>query len=313
MPLFLCHKRLIIMNTHNRYYHKESIFFIDGNWINASDARIDVLNQTLHYGYGAFEGIRAYQNTSGMSLFKATQHYKRLLNSCDTLHLKIPYEAPELVEITHSLLVKNNLRNAYVRPLVFMGPNMRLTLRDKPRIMIAAWEWGTLLGQDEVNLSISSYQRPDPKSLPATAKLIGNYTNSILAGHEAREKGADEALMLDSQGNISQAPGSNFFLEKDGVLYTAPEGNILPGITRSTVMDFARELSFEVKEQPIPVEMIHDADSAFLTGTATEIVGVKSIEGVKMKSNWEDSMGHVLATVYQHRIKRDEHEGLTIV
>lgn len=295
------------------YHTKESIVFIDGDWKNASDARIDLLNQTLHYGYGAFEGIRAYHSSTGMSLFKATEHYKRLLNSVDTLHLEIDYTADELVEITHELLIKNNLRNAYIRPLVFMGPNMRLTLRDKPRMLITAWEWGTLLGNEEVNLIISSYQRPDPKSLPASAKLVGNYTNSILAGNEARQKGADEALMLDSNGNISQAPGSNFFLEKDGVLYTAPEGNILPGITRSTIMDFAKELTFEVREELIPVEMIHEADSAFLTGTATEIVGVKSIEGVKMKSKWEDSMGYVLAAVYQHRIKRSEHEGLTIV
>ena len=295
------------------YYTKENIFFIDGSWKRAGDARIDLLNQTLHYGYGAFEGIRAYQSSTGMSLFKATQHYKRLLNSVETLQLKIDYTAPELVEITHQLLVKNNLRNAYIRPLVFMGPNMRLTLEDKPRLIIAAWEWGSLLGKEEVNMVISSYQRPDPKSLPATAKLVGNYTNSILAGNEARKKGADEALMLDTKGNISQAPGSNFFLEKDGVLNTPPEGNILPGITRSTMLDFAKELNFEVREEAIPVEMIHEADSAFLTGTATEIVGVKSIEGIKMRSKWEDSMGHVLAAVYQHRIKRDEHEGLTIV
>ena len=295
------------------YYTKESIFFIDGSWKRASDARIDLLNQTLHYGYGAFEGIRAYQSSTGMSLFKATPHYKRLLNSVETLQLKIDYTAPELVEITHQLLVKNNLRNAYIRPLVFMGPNMRLTLEDKPRLIIAAWEWGSLLGKEEVNMVISSYQRPDSKSLPSTAKLVGNYTNSILAGNEARNKGADEALMLDNHGNISQAPGSNFFLEKDGVLYTPPEGNILPGITRSTMLDFAKELNFEVREEAIPVEMIHEADSAFLTGTATEIVGVKSIEGIKMRSKWEDSMGHVLAAVYQHRIKRDEHEGLTIV
>lgn len=301
------------MNTPSRYYDRESLFFIDGNWVKASDARIDLLNQTLHYGYGAFEGIRAYQSPTGMSLFKATPHFERLINSCKTLMLEIPYSAAELVEITHELLKKNNLRNAYVRPLVFMGPNMRLTLRDKPRVMIAAWEWGNLLGNDEVSLGISSYQRPDPKSLPATAKLVGNYTNSILAGHEARMKGYDEALMLDSNGDISQAPGSNFFLEKDGVLYTAPEGNILPGITRKTILEFARELNFEVREQALPVELIHEADSAFLTGTATEIVGVKSIEGVAMKNKWEDSMGHVLATVYQHRIKRDEHEGLTIV
>jgi len=295
------------------YHNNESIFFIDGNWTKAGDANIDVFNQTFHYGIGAFEGIRAYHSSMGMSLFKATEHYKRLLNSVQTLHLKINYTAAELVEITHQLLKKNNLRNAYVRPLVFMGPNMELTIKGKPRLLIAAWEWGALLGKNQLNLSISSYQRPDRKSLPATAKLTGNYTNSILASYEARKKGADEALMLDGDGNIAQAPGANFFLEKDGVLYTPQEGNILPGITRATIFEYAKELNFEIREQDLLVDMIHDADSAFLTGTATEIVGVKSIEGIKMNNAWKDSMGEVLAGVYQHRIRREVSQGLTIV
>ncbi|MEN8249571.1 MAG: branched-chain amino acid transaminase [Bacteroidota bacterium] len=295
------------------YCTENSIYFVDGNWVKASETNINVFNQTLHYGIGAFEGIRAYHSSTGMSLFKATEHYKRLINSVNTLHLKIDYTAPELVELTHQLLKKNNLRNAYVRPLVFMGPNMELTLKGKPRILIAAWEWGALLGKDQLDMSISTYQRPDRKSLPNTAKLTGNYTNSILASYEARKKGADEALMLDAAGNIAQAPGANFFLEKDGVLYTPQEGNILPGITRNTMFEFARELGFEIKEQDLSVDMIHEADSAFLTGTATEIVGVKSIEGVKMKMNWEDSMGAVLASVYQHRIKREESHGLTTI
>jgi branched-chain amino acid aminotransferase len=295
------------------YYNQNSIYFIDGNWAKASETNIDVFNQTFHYGIGAFEGIRAYYSPTGMSLFKATEHYKRLLNSVKTLHLKINYTAAELVEITHQLLKKNNLRNAYVRPLVFMGPNMELTIKGKPRLLIAAWEWGALLGREQLNMSISSYQRPDRKSLPSTAKLTGNYTNSILASYEARKKGADEALMLDADGNIAQAPGANFFLEKDGILYTPQEGNILPGITRATMFEYASELGFEIREEELSVEMIHDADSAFLTGTATEIVGIKSIEGIKMKKDWVDSMGVVLAGVYQHRIKREESQGLTIV
>lgn len=294
------------------YYNDNTIFFIDGNWHKAKETNIDVFNQTFHYGIGAFEGIRAYHSRIGMSLFKATEHYKRLLNSVKTLQLKIDYTAQELVSITHELLEKNHLRNAYVRPLVFMGPNMELTITGKPRLLIAAWEWGALLGKEQLNLVISSYQRPDRKSLPATAKLTGNYTNSILASYEARKKGADEALMLDADGNIAQAPGANFFLEKNGVLYTPPEGNILPGITRATVFEYAKELGFEVREENISVDMIHDADSAFLTGTATEIVGIKSIEGIKMKKEWVDSMGVVLAGVYQHRIKREESHGLTI-
>lgn len=294
------------------YYNEDSIFFIDGNWTKAGEANIDVFNQTFHYGIGAFEGIRAYHSQLGMSLFKATAHYERLLNSVKTLQLKIDFTATELVSITHELLQKNGLRNAYVRPLVFMGPNMELTIKGKPHLLIAAWEWGALLGKEQLNLSISTYQRPDRKSLPATAKLTGNYTNSILASYEARKKGADEALMLDNEGNIAQAPGANFFLEKDGVLYTPQEGNILPGITRATVFEYAKELGFEIREQKISVDMIHDADSAFLTGTATEIVGVRSIEGVVMKKDWIDSMGVILAGVYQHRIRREESHGLTI-
>ncbi len=291
------------------YYHKDTIFFIDGHWAKASETNIDVFNQTFHYGIGAFEGIRAYHSTVGMSLFKATEHYKRLINSAKTLHLKIPYSASELVEITHQLLKKNNLRNAYVRPLVFMGPNMELTLKGKPRLLIAAWEWGALLGKGQLNMLISSYPRPDRKSLPATAKLTGNYTHAILASYEVRKKGGDEALMLDVEGNIAQAPGANFFLEKDGVLYTPPEGHILPGITRATMFEYAREFGFEIREETIPVEMIHEADSAFLTGTASEIVGIQSIEGIKMRKPWQASMGAELASVYQHRIRRGEEHG----
>ncbi len=294
------------------YYTEDSIFFIDGSWAKASESNIDVFNQTFHYGIGAFEGIRAYHTPTGMNMFKAIEHYKRLLNSVKTLLLKIDFTAEELVAITQELLERNGLRNAYVRPLVFMGPNMELTIKGKPRILIAAWEWGALLGKEQLNMVISSYSRPDRKSLPATAKLTGNYTNSILASYEARKKGADEALMLGIDGNIAQAPGANFFLEKEGVLYTPPEGNILPGITRATVFEYAAELGFEIREEDISVEMIHEADSAFLTGTATEIVGVKSIEGVAMKKDWIDSMGVVLAGVYQHRIRREESHGLTI-
>ena len=294
------------------YYTEDSIFFIDGSWAKAGETNIDVFNQTFHYGIGAFEGIRAYHTPTGMNMFKAIEHYKRLLNSVKTLQLKIDFTAEELVAITQELLERNGLRNAYVRPLVFMGPNMELTIKGKPRILIAAWEWGALLGKEQLNMVISSYSRPDRKSLPATAKLTGNYTNSILASYEARKKGADEALMLGIDGNIAQAPGANFFLEKEGVLYTPPEGNILPGITRATVFEYAAELGFEIREEDISVEMIHEADSAFLTGTATEIVGVKSIEGVAMKKDWIDSMGVVLAGVYQHRIRREESHGLTI-
>ena len=142
---------------------------------------------------------------------------------------------------------------------------------------------------------------------------MGNYTQAILASQEARAKGYDEALMFDLHGNIAQAPGANFFLEKDGVLYTPEPGSIMTGITRKVIMEYAEEMSIEVKEQDISVDMIHEADSAFLTGTATEVVSVRSIEGIEMKDKWEDSIGAQLAAIYQHRIRHDDYQTMTIV
>jgi branched-chain amino acid aminotransferase len=297
----------------SKYYNDKSVIFLDGNWVKAKDATVSLFSQTLHYGIGAFEGIRAYQTPTGLCLFKAENHFRRLLNSLKVLNIQIPYNEDELNEITVKLLQKNNLRNAYVRPLVFMDDDMRLTPARRAHVMIAAWEWGQLLGSGELNLTLSTFYRPEKKSLPVTAKLIGNYTNGILASQEARAKGYDEALMFDVQGNIAQAPGANFFLERDGELFTSSSSSILSGITRKVIIEFAGELGIKVNEQTITVDMIHDADSAFLTGTATEVVGVRSIEGINVRQDWDDSIGSQLAAIYQHRIRHDDYQTMTIV
>lgn len=297
----------------NNYYNNKTVIFLDGKWVKAGEANTSLFSQTLHYGIGAFEGIRAYQTPNGICLFKAGSHFRRLLNSLEMLNITIPYTEEELTEITLKLLRKNNLRNAYVRPLVYLDADMRLTLAKKAHVMIAAWEWGQLLGAGELRLTLSTFQRPERKSLPVTAKLVGNYTQAILASQEARAKGYNEALMFDLHGNIAQAPGANFFLEKDGVLYTPEPGSIMTGITRKVIMEYAEEMSIEVKEQDISVDMIHEADSAFLTGTATEVVSVRSIEGIEMKDKWEDSIGAQLAAIYQHRIRHDDYQTMTIV
>ncbi|MCF6351976.1 MAG: branched-chain amino acid transaminase [Cyclobacteriaceae bacterium] len=297
----------------SNYYNDKTVIFLDGNWVKAKEATTSVFSQTLHYGIGAFEGIRAYQTPSGLCLFKAGSHFRRLLHSLEVLNIKIPYAEEELFDITQKLLQKNNLRNAYVRPLVYMDEDMRLTPARKAHVMIAAWEWGQLLGSGELNLTLSTFYRPEKKSLPVTAKLVGNYTNGILASQEARAKGFDEALMFDVQGNIAQAPGANFFLERDGELYTSSSASIMAGITRKVVMEYAKELGVKVHEQAITVDMIHEADSAFLTGTATEVVSVRSIEGEQMKLPWEDSIGSQLAEIYQHRIRNDDYQTMTIV
>ena len=296
-----------------KYYNDKTVIFLDGNWVKAKDANVSLFSQTLHYGIGAFEGIRSYQTPTGLCLFKAENHFKRLLNSLEVLNIQIPYNEDELNEITLQLLQKNNLRNAYVRPLVFMEDDMRLTPARKAHVMIAAWEWGQLLGKGELNITLSTFQRPERKFLHVTAKLVGNYTQAILASQEARARGYDEALMFDTFGNISQAPGANFFLERDGELFTPSVGSIMTGITRKVVMEYAKEMNIKVNEQIITVDMIHEADSAFLTGTATELVSIKSIEGIKMKLAWPDSIGSQLAEIYQHRIRNDDYQSMTIV
>lgn len=297
----------------NHYYNDKTVIFLDGKWVKASEASTSLFSQTLHYGIGAFEGIRSYQTPTGLCLFRAEDHFKRLLESLKVLHIDIPYNETELSEITLKLLKKNNLRNAYVRPLVYLDTDMRLTLAKKAHVMIAAWEWDQLLGSGELRLTLSTFQRPERKFLPVTAKLVGNYTQAILASQEARSKGYDEALMFDLHGNIAQAPGANFFLEREGVLYTPQPGSIMTGITRKVIMQYAQEMSIEVREQDITVDMIHDADSAFLTGTATEVVSVRSIEGIEMKQKWEDSIGAQLAAIYQNRIRHDDYQTMTIV
>lgn len=297
----------------SNYYNDKTVIFLDGNWVKAKEATTSVFSQTLHYGIGAFEGIRAYQTPSGISLFKAGSHFRRLLHSLEVLNIKIPYTEEELFNITQKLLQKNNLRNAYVRPLVYMHEDMRLTPSPKAHVMIAAWEWGQLLGKGELNLTLSTFYRPEKKSLPVTAKLVGNYTNGVLASQEARAKGFDEALMFDVQGTIAQAPGANFFLEREGELYTSSSTSIMAGITRKVIMEYAKEIGVKVHEQPITVDMIHKADSAFLTGTATEVVSVRSIEGEQMKLAWEDTIGSQLAEIYQHRIRHDDYHNMTIV
>jgi branched-chain amino acid aminotransferase len=228
------------------YYTPDTILFLNGKFIRAVDASTDLYSQTLHYGYGAFEGIRSYKTANGVRIFKAQEHFDRLRQSCELVGIPFEYSTEELIQITYLVLRKNNLADAYIRPLVYCSPNMSLTGPKEVYLMIAAWEWGKYLGDNLVKLCTSSYQRPNPNSLKVEAKITGHYVNSILATSEAKVRGFDEALMLDMNGNIAEAPGANFFYEKEGILYTPPRGHILPGITRQTVLSICKELDIPV-------------------------------------------------------------------
>ncbi|MBL0742616.1 branched-chain amino acid transaminase [Chryseolinea lacunae] len=284
------------------YYTKETILFLNGKFIKAVDAHTDLYSQTLHYGFGAFEGIRAYQTQNGTKIFKAYEHFERLRKSCALVGIPFQYETEELTQIAYQLLERNNLSDSYIRPLVYCGPNMTLTQPQDVFLMMCAWEWDKYHGDKQLKLCVSSYQRPNPNSLKMEAKVTGHYVNSILATSEAKVRGYDEALMLDMEGNVAEAPGANIFIEKNGVLYTPPLGHILPGITRQTVINICRELDIPVKERPIKPEELDSADSAFLCGTAAEIAGIESIDAKPFKKEWYESLGATVQEAYKCQV-----------
>lgn len=284
------------------YYNEETIIYLNGKFIKAVDAHVDLFSQSLHYGYGVFEGIRSYQTQNGVKIFKATEHYDRLKNSCGMVNIPFEYKTEELTQVTYQVLRRNKLTDAYIRPLVYCSPNMNLTQAKDVFIMICAWEWGKYLGDKPVRLCISSYQRQNPESIKMEAKVSGHYVNGILATSEAKVRGFDEALMLDINGTVAQAPSTNLFIEKDGELFTPPRGHIFPGITRATVMGICKELDIPVTEKLVSVDDLEKADSAFLCSTGAEIAGVESIDAKPFKKPWEESLGALIQEAYRSQV-----------
>jgi len=286
------------------YYTKDSILYLNGKFIKAMDAHTDLFGQTLHYGLGVFEGIRAYQTLNGTKIFKGAEHYERLRNSCALVGIPFDYETEELIQISYQLLEKNDLSDAYIRPLVYCGPNMNLTQpsAQETYLMITMWEWDRYPTDRQLKLCLSSYQRPNPNSLKMEAKVTGHYVNSILATSEAKVRGYDEALMPDMEGNIAEAPGANFFMEKNGILYTPAVGHILPGITRRTVMNICRELDIPVQERAIRPEELETADGAFLCSTAAEVVGIESVDAKPFRKPWFETLGATIQEAYRCQV-----------
>ncbi len=295
------------------YYSDRTEVFLDGEWIKAKDAKASLFAQTLHYGTGVFDGIRSYNNGNGFNIFKPHIHFQRLKDAAEKVYLKVPYSVEDLTKIAYELIDRNNLTNAYIRPLVYAGPNMILAPAKETHFFMTAWKWAKYPGFEPLNTMISSYVKPSPKSTPVEAKIIGNYSANTLASAEAKKLGFDEAILLDHGGHISEGPGSNIFYEKDGELFTPKLGNIFPGITRSTILEICDELHVKVTEKDITPEEFYQADHAFFCGTATEITHISSVNGEKFKKKWDDSIGHNLLEVYQQKVMFDEYRGLTIV
>lgn len=287
------------------YYHTDSIIFLDGSFVKAADAKIDLYSQTMHYGLGVFEGIRAYEDENGKaSIFKPKEHFERLQYSASALNIPFEWTVEQLTAASYEVLHKNGLRDAYIRPLVYLPANMSFNPTPSAHLTIMAWEMLPFLGEKLVRLMTSSFQRPNPKGFKIGAKASGHYVNSIMASHEAKANGYDEALLLDMNGYVAEGPGANLFIEVDGVLFTPPAGNILPGITRATVFEICADLGIPVAEKLFSPNEMKKADSAFYCGTAAEIIGIASLDDTSFPLAWEKSAGSRVQKAYKKLVIR---------
>jgi branched-chain amino acid aminotransferase len=285
------------------YYNESTILYHDGEYLKASEVKTDLYSQSLHYGYAVFEGIRSYKTANGSAkIFKATEHYDRLKNSAHALNIPYNYSTWELVEATYALLEKNKLQDAYIRPLVYAPANMSFVRNTLSHIAIAVWEMAPFLGEKLLRVTTSSFQRPNPSGFRIEAKATGHYVNSILASQEAKAKGYDEALLNDINGYVAEGPGANVFFEKNGSLVTPPPGNILPGITRATVLELCDEFQIPVEQKLFTTEELKQADAAFFCGTAAEVIGWESLDGVNFQKPWNESLGRIIQQAYKNRV-----------
>ena len=261
--------------------------WMDGELVDWDDAKIHVLSHTLHYGSGVFEGIRAYPTSRGVAVFRLADHIQRLLDSAKILMIDVPYAAEQLIDACAELVRLNGMTaGAYIRPLVYLGyGEMGLNpLLSPVKVSIITWAWGTYLGQEGlekgVSVKISSWRRHDPNAMPTAAKGVGMYVNSQLAKIEALKAGYDEAVLLASDGRVSECTGENIFIVRDGVLLTPPTSaaGALDGVTQDTVEVLARDLGVEVRHQELIRTDLYLADEAFLTGTAAEVTPIRSVD-----------------------------------
>ena len=258
---------------------------MDGEMLPWRDAKVHVLTHTLHYGLGVFEGVRAYKTPTGTSIFRLNEHTNRLFESAHILGLTIPFTKEELNEAQVQVFLRNDLEEGYLRPMVFLGSEaMGIRAKDLTvHVSIAAWPWPDYMDPDSrekgIKVRTSSYTRHHVNITMCKAKSNGNYTNSILALHEALDSGCDEALLLDNEGYVAEGSGENVFLIKDGVLHTPELTSCLAGITRSTVFTLAKELGLKILERRITRDEVYIADEAFFTGTAAEVLPIQSLDG----------------------------------
>jgi len=263
---------------------RDGLIWFDGTMSPWRDAKIHVLTHSLHYGLGVFEGVRAYQTERGTAIFRLKDHTRRLFDSAKILGMKIPYDADVLNEAQCAVVRENHLESAYMRPICFYGSEGMGLRADNLKVhtAIAAWTWGAYLGAEGlekgIRIKTSSFTRHHVNITMCKAKATGNYMNSMLALQEALSCGYDEALLLDAEGYVAEGSGENFFLVRDGIIYTPDLTSALNGITRATVMTLAQELGIEVREKRITRDEVYIADEAFFTGSAAEVTPIRELD-----------------------------------
>lgn len=267
---------------------KTKTIWMDGKLVDWEDAKVHVLTHALHYGTAVFEGIRGYKTKNGTSVFRLTDHMRRLHRSAKVVMLEVPFSVEQLVEATKDTIRSNDLAEfplLYIRPLVYFGyGEFGLNPLSNPvNVSIAAFPWGTYLGEEGISAGIrvktSSWQRIDMNALPPQAKTSAGYLNSVLAKVEVLKGGYDEALFINPQGTVAEGPGENFFIVRDGVLITPNKVTAgLEGITRDSVITIAKDLGYEVREEGIARAETYLADEAFYTGTAAELTPIREID-----------------------------------
>ena len=268
---------------------RDGKIWLDGQLVDWRDAKIHVLTHTLHYGCGAFEGVRAYNTAGGTAIFRLQEHTQRLFNSAKILRMTIPFTQDQVNEAQKEVVRVNKLESCYLRPLTWIGSE-KLGVSPKGNtihLMVAAWAWGAYLGEEGMKRGIrvktSSYTRHHVNITMTQAKAVSNYSNSILANMEALDDGYDEALLLDSAGFVSEGAGENVFLIKDGAIYTPDlSAGALNGITRNTVLHIAKDLGIEVVQKRITRDECYIADEMFFTGTAAEVTPIRELDRVQI-------------------------------
>lgn len=289
---------------------RDGVIWFDGEMVPWRDARVHVLTHTLHYGMGVFEGVRAYHaGDQGSCIFKLQEHTDRLFRSAHIMRMEMPYSKEELNEAQRAVVRENNLDEAYLRPMAFLGSEGMGLRADalKTHVIVAAWNWPSYMSPEAkekgIKIRTSSYTRHHVNITMCKAKANGNYINSMLALREALDSGCEEALLLDNEGYVAEGSGENFFMVRDGVIYTPELTSCLDGITRKTIFQLAEDCGYEIREKRITRDEVYVADEAFFTGTAAEVLPIREYDGRIIGEGKRGPVTTILQDLYFKAVK----------